>query len=61
MFAWKEGQFDNALPSINLAKCCKTLENLKELHCFSLPFSKQIIYSYMPEKLLSRSFGIEIM
>lgn len=37
-FAWKEGQFDNTLPSINLEKYCKTLENLKEFRFYlSLP------------------------
>lgn len=35
-FAWKEGQFDNTLPSINLEKYCKALENLKGHHYLSL-------------------------
>lgn len=53
-FAWKEGQFDNTLPSINLEKYCKTLENLNDSTIYLYhAILKQVMYSYMPEKLFS--------
>lgn len=61
-FAWKEGQFDNTLPSINLEKYSKTWENQKELHYFSLPYnfkgSNIFIHAWKPIELI---FGIEMI